>query len=100
MAVREHSTADYLGTPEAVAAYIEEFLSDDPELLIFALREIAESVGFAKLAEQAGVTRQHLYTMLSENGNPTLRSLTKIVTAIGCRISIVPVAQEQQPLYA
>ncbi len=90
MQVKEHRTGDFIDTPELVVAFIEEFLGDDPETFKFALHEVAESVGFAELANRAGIPRPHLYTMLSENGNPTLVSLNKLVAAIGCRLSIVP----------
>jgi len=99
MAVKKHNVADYLKTPEAVAAFIEEFLGDDSETFIAALGEVASSVGFAKLAEHAGVKRQHLYQMLSENGNPTYANLSKIVAAMGCRLSIIPI-DDESPLYS
>jgi len=99
MAAKEYNVADYLTTPEAVAGYIEEFLADEPDALIAALNEVAGSVGFTKLAEQAGVTRQHLYTMLSDKGNPTYANLSKVIGAMGCRLSIVPIDGEM-PLYS
>ena len=33
----------------------------------------------------AGVNRENLYRMLSEEGNPRLRSLKEVLEAIGCR---------------
>ena len=42
-----------------------------------ALRDVARTRegGLAGLAEKAQLNREHLYRMLSENGNPELRSL-------------------------
>ena len=38
--------------------------------------------GVAKLAENASLNREHLYRMLSENGNPELRSLEALLDAL------------------
>ena len=39
-----------------------------------------------KLAAKTGVNRQALYTALSENGNPTLETLLKVLAAMGVRL--------------
>ena len=44
--------------------------------------------GIAKLAENTSLNREHLYRMLSENGNPELRSLELLLDALGFRLSI------------
>ena len=38
--------------------------------------------GVAKLAENASLNREHLYRMLSENGNPELRSLEALARLV------------------
>ena len=44
--------------------------------------------GVAKLAKNASLNREHLYRMLSENGNPELRSPEALLDALGFRLSI------------
>jgi probable addiction module antidote protein len=44
--------------------------------------------GMAQLAEQAGLNRESLYRMLSEQGNPALSSLDKLLHALGLRLSV------------
>ncbi len=42
----------------------------------------------AKLAEITELNREHLYRMLSENGNPEFRSLEALLDALGFRLAI------------
>ena len=42
----------------------------------------------AKLAEATDLDREHLYRMLSENGNPALRSLEALLDALGFRLAV------------
>ena len=55
-----------------------------------ALRDVARTRegGLAGLAEAARLNREHLYRMLSENGNPELRSLEALLDALGFRLSV------------
>jgi probable addiction module antidote protein len=52
-----------------------------------ALGVIARARGMSGLASDIGVKRQQLYRTLSEDGNPTLDTLTKVVTALGFRLA-------------
>lgn len=52
-----------------------------------ALGVIARARGMADLAADIGVKRQQLYRALSEDGNPTLETLTKVVAALGFQLT-------------
>ena len=52
-----------------------------------ALGIIARARGMSGLAAETGVKRQQLYRALSEDGNPTLETLTKVVKALGYRLA-------------
>jgi len=52
-----------------------------------ALGLIARVRGMSGLAAETGIKRQNLYRALSEDGNPTLETLTRVVTALGYRLS-------------
>jgi probable addiction module antidote protein len=52
-----------------------------------ALGIIARARGMSGLAAETGVKRQQLYRALSEDGNPTLETLTKVVKALGFRLA-------------
>ena len=79
-----------LQDPVRAAGYLNACLEDDdPEVFLLALRQVARARGgVAKLAENSSLNREHLYRMLSENGNPELRSLEALLDALGFRLSI------------
>jgi len=79
-----------LRDPTEAVAYLNACLEDgDPEVFLLALRDVARARGgVAKLAEATELNREHLYRMLSENGNPELRSLEALLDALGFRLSV------------
>ena len=83
-------SADYLETPEDVAAYIDAILEeDDASLLLAALRKVTKSKGgMAMIARQTGLSRETLYRTLSENGNPKISTLISILKALGLHLSV------------
>lgn len=49
-----------------------------------ALRHVVEARGgMAEVAQKAGLSRESLYRALSPKGNPTLRTMRKVVHAAG-----------------
>jgi len=87
---REHLDDVLKGDDEAVAYLNAALAEDDPEVFLLALRDLARARkgGLAAMAEAAHLNREHLYRMLSENGNPELRSLEAILDALGFRLSV------------
>jgi probable addiction module antidote protein len=79
-----------LRDPREAAEYLNAALEeDDPELFLLALRNVAEAQGgMAQLAEKAKLNRESLYKMLSERGNPELRSLEVLLHALGLRLAV------------
>ena len=79
--------AKYIRTPEDVVEALSDALeSGEAGYVAATLGTIARSEGMTRLAEKTGVNRQALYTALSENGNPTLETLLKVMTALGIRL--------------
>ena len=82
-----YDAAEYLKTPEQMAAYLEAALEEgDPRMVAKALGNIARARGMTQLAKETGITREALYTSLSESGNPTLATLLKVTTALGIQL--------------
>ena len=79
-----------LTDPEIAASYINTALSEDPDLLPLVLREVARAYTMKKVAKDAGVARESLYTILSACGNPTLSNLTAVLKAVRLKIAVVP----------
>ena len=80
-----------LANPEEAALYLNAAAEDSEEMLLVALRDIAEAKQMAHVAEQAGVAREALYRMLSKSGNPTYSSLRSVLTALGIRMRFATV---------
>lgn len=83
--------------PESAQAYLEESIKEyendgDAELLLLALRTVAEAQGgVPKLAKSIGMQRQSLYKALSENGNPRLSTIGAVLQGLGYRLTIQPI---------
>jgi probable addiction module antidote protein len=77
--------------PAYAAAYLKAAMeeSDEPKVLLIALRQIAEAMGgVAKIAKAAGVERESLYRALSPRGNPRLSTLFAVTKALGLTLTV------------
>lgn len=73
---------------------IEEYnrVPDMPiEVLLGSLRRIAELHGMSNLARKTKLNRESLYRSFSAKGNPTVRTLDKVVTCMGYRLMLTPI---------
>ncbi len=61
--------------------------ADMPEVFLAALRDIVEAKGFSDFAKDAELNREHLYRLLSKDGNPKFDSLFKILNALGIEMT-------------
>ncbi len=78
-----------LRDPEFELAYLNAALEDeDPRVFLVALRSAAEARGLSKVALDAGLNRENLYRILSQNGNPQLSSLIALLRGLGMRLAI------------
>jgi probable addiction module antidote protein len=82
-----------LKDPREAAAYLEAAIDEaDQAVLMLALRQVAHAQGgVAEVARRAKLTREATYRMLSNRGNPELRSFKAILAATGLRLSVRPV---------
>jgi len=79
--------------PEFAAEYLKAALEEADEpggrgALLMALRHVAEAHGMTKLARSAGVKREALYRALSPKGNPTLKTLSAVLDAVGLKLMV------------
>ena len=80
-----------LKDPVEAAAYLDAVMEqEDPATLLLALRQVAKAHGMAEVARRADVGDKTLFRALSENGNPTLDTVTKVLHAVGLRLSVTP----------
>ncbi|MDA1370832.1 MAG: putative addiction module antidote protein [Proteobacteria bacterium] len=81
-----YDTAEYLKSDEDIHAYLDAVLEeggDDPAYIVHALGIIARAKNMSQLARDTGLSREGLYKALSEEGNPTFVTVTKIAKALG-----------------
>lgn len=81
--------APFYDTEEAQEALLNDALaSGHAGYIANALGVVARARGMSALASETGFKRQQLYRALSEDGNPTLDTLTRVVRALGFRLSV------------
>ena len=84
--------AEYLETPEAMAAYLEAAFEDgDPQVITHALGNVARAKGMSQVAKDAGITRAGLYKALSSDGDPRLTTLLGVFKSLGLAVSVHPI---------
>lgn len=85
----DESLTAALTDPDEAAAYLDAVMElEDPAALVVALRQVAKAHGMAEVARRADVGDKTLFRSLSENGNPTLATLQKVLHAVGLRLSV------------
>ena len=86
-----YDPAEDLTSDEAIAIFMAEaFQTNDVGYIAHALGVVARAKGMAQIAGQTGLSREQLYRSFSENGNPTIATLHKVLHAVGLRLSVTP----------
>ncbi len=81
--------ARYLTDDAAVAEYMTAILeTDDPDLLLLALGDVARARGMAQVAKDSGLGRESLYKALSAEGNPEFATVLKVIHALGLKLKV------------
>ncbi len=85
--MRKRLRKDRAFAAEYLKAAIED--TEEPRVLLIALRQIAEARGgIAKVAKAAGMQRESLYRALSPRGNPRLSTLFAVTKAMGLTLTV------------
>lgn len=88
---QEFDAAEYLDSPEAIAAYLSEaFETGDDSLIAKALGAVARVKGMKDVAKEAGVSRENLYRSLRAGGNPELSTVMKVLDALNVQLVAKP----------
>jgi probable addiction module antidote protein len=79
----------HLENEDAMAEYLSQVLEDgDNAELIRALGHIAKAKGMATVARESGLGRESLYKALSEGSQPRFDTITKVINALGLKMSV------------
>ena len=95
MNARDESYEDSLGlaltNPVEAAAYLDAVMAmGDSAALLVALRHVAKAHGMVEVARRADLGDKTLFRALSKHGNPTLDTMSKVLHAVGLRLSVTP----------
>ncbi|MBP3220728.1 MAG: putative addiction module antidote protein [Neisseriaceae bacterium] len=86
---------DYLQSEEDIAVYLQQAVEmaneeNDQNILLKAIATAAKAKGMLQLATDAGVSRESLYKSLAPNAKPRFETIVKILSALGCHLTIEP----------
>ncbi len=89
----EESLLKALKNPEEAAEYLNASLeeaieSDNIQIFLLALKDIAKTRGMTRVAGLAKLNRESMYKMLSVKGNPEFGSLWNLLGSFGLKFSI------------
>jgi probable addiction module antidote protein len=83
--------ARYLTDENAIAEYMSAVLeSEDPDLLLLALGDIARARGMAQVAKDSGLGRESLYKALAPGAKPRFDTVLKVAHALGVKLVAQP----------
>lgn len=84
-----YDTAEHLRTPEEMAAFLDACIEEsdgDAAFIAKALGTIARAQGMAKVAKEAGLSRESLYRALSGERSPDFSTVLKVTQALGLKL--------------
>ena len=83
--------AKYLDDDDAIAEYMTAVLeTNDPDLFLLALGDVARAKGMAQVAKEAGLGRESLYKTLAPGAKPRFETVIKIARALGVKFTAQP----------
>ena len=91
--------AEALTTKGRIIAYLEVALEEnDPDFLLSVINHITRSKGMTQIARELKLTRKGLYKALAlaPDGNPSFKTVFKLLDILGLRIKLEPKEAESQ----
>ena len=86
---RKWDAAEYIRDKEDVIAHLEAALEEnDPEIILSIISDIARSKGMAKIARELKLDRKGLYKSLAPDGNPSFKTVFKLIDLLGLQIKL------------
>lgn len=80
--------ARYLNDDDAIAEYMTAVLeTNDSDLLLLALNDVARAKGMAQVAKDAGLGRESLYKALAPGAKPRFETVIKVARALGFKFT-------------
>lgn len=87
----EFDPSMFLDTEEGIHEYLVDAIeSGDARVISGALGDVARAKGMSQLARETGLSRESLYRALSDDGNPQLATVLKVLDALGYELKVKP----------
>jgi probable addiction module antidote protein len=77
-----------LSDPAIAAAYLNACLDESPQTFLSGLKKVAQARQMTAVAKEAGIQRETLYRSISEQGNPTLETLSSVLAVLGMELRV------------
>ena len=85
----KYDPAEYINSKEDVIAFLEVALEEnDPDFLLRTIGNVARSKGMSKIAKELNLDRKGLYKALAPDGNPSFKTVFKLIDLLGMRIKL------------
>ena len=89
MNLKKFGVVDFLDSDEALVEYLNVALEEnDPQYFAKALGNVARAKGMSSVSEATGLGRQSLYRALSDDGNPRIDTLFRVLEALEIRLAV------------
>ena len=91
--------AEYLDSPEMIAAYLNEaFDSGDMKFIAAAIGDVARAKGMTEISEATGIARTSLYQSFDGKTKPEFDTVRKVLDSLGVKISVKPKQEKKKKL--
>ncbi len=80
--------------PELASEYLNAAMADDDiRVFLLALGQITKASGMSNVSKATGLNRENIYRIVSDKGNPRIKSITAILNAVGLKLRTEPVGK-------
>ena len=96
--VSRFDAAELLKTPELCAYFLTDALeTKDPAQIAQALGTLARAKGMREVAKKTGLSREGLYKILSDKGNPEIATILRVLQVLGVELVAQPAKTKRKP---
>ncbi len=87
----QFDAADYLDSPETIAAYLNEaFATNDAAFISLAIGDVARAKGMAAVATETGLARESLYKSLNGTTKPEFDTVRRVLESFDVQLVAEP----------
>jgi len=86
---KRFEASDFLKSEAAIEEFLAAAMEDpNPDVFLAALGEVAKVRGIATLAKRSGLGRESLYKTLAPGSKPRYETISKLVDALGVKLTV------------